>query len=216
MAKPMFCAGALPVLDEATAVFIPTTCPAESTSGPPEFPELMAASVWIMFWRVSPVPPLASPACTVRPVAEMMPEVTVGVPAERPSALPMAMTASPTWSLVESPKVTAWRLAGAELILSRAVSLEGSAPTKVAGNAAVWPYRVTVIAVAPEMTWLLVITSPVVSMIIPVPWSSTAPLKRPLAPVPGPLASIDTTSGSTLFTMVGIWAPPARAGPGVS
>ena len=51
----------------------------------------------------------------------------------------MAMTASPTSSFVESPKVTGWRLAGGELILSRAVSLEGSAPTSVAGNAAVWP-----------------------------------------------------------------------------
>ena len=70
--------------------------------------------------------------------------------------------------------------------------------------------------VAPEMTWLLVMTSPVSPMIIPVPWSSTGPPKTPSAPVPGPLASIDTTSGNTLFTMVGIWAPPARAGPGVS
>ncbi len=51
----------------------------------------------------------------------------------------MAMTASPTWSLVESPNVTAWRLAGGDLILSRAMSLEGSAPTNVAGNAAVCP-----------------------------------------------------------------------------
>ncbi len=71
-------------------------------------------------------------------------------------------------------------------------------------------------AVAPEMTWLLVITSPAVEMIIPVPWSSDDPLNRPPLPVPGPLASIDTTSGRTLFTMVGICAPPASAGPGVS
>ncbi len=106
MAKPMFWAGALPVLAEATAVSMPTTCPAESTRGPPEFPELMAASVWIMLCRVSPTPPPESPAWTVRPVAETMPDVTVGVPAESPRALPMAMTASPTWSLVESPKVT--------------------------------------------------------------------------------------------------------------
>ncbi len=139
MAKPMFCAGAFPVLDEATAVSIPTTCPAESTSGPPEFPELIAASVWIMFRNVSPAPPDASPACTVRPVAETMPDVTVGVPADNPRALPMAITASPTSSLVESPKVTASRLAGGEVILSRAASLEGSAPTKVAGSAVVCP-----------------------------------------------------------------------------
>ena len=47
----------------------------------------MAASVWIMFCRVSPVPPPASPACTVRPVAETMPDVTVGVPADRPEGV---------------------------------------------------------------------------------------------------------------------------------
>src|SRR5579862_2071334 len=93
MAKPMFWAGALPVDDAATAVLIPTTWPAESTRGPPEFPELMAASVWMMLCSVSPAPPEEPPACTVRPVADTMPEVTVGVPAERPRALPMAITA---------------------------------------------------------------------------------------------------------------------------
>ena len=51
----------------------------------------------------------------------------------------MAMTASPTWSFVESPNVTGWRLLGGDLILSSAVSLLGSAPTNVAGNAAVCP-----------------------------------------------------------------------------
>src|SRR5580704_13951850 len=54
-------------------------------------------------------------------------------------------------------------------------------------------------------------------MIIPVPWSSLGPPPKIPPPVlPGPLASIDTTSGRTLFTIVGICAPPARAGPGVS
>src|ERR671938_334025 len=41
MEKPMFWAS------PATAVLMPTTSPAELTSGPPEFPGLMAASVWI-------------------------------------------------------------------------------------------------------------------------------------------------------------------------
>ena len=53
MAKPMFWE-LLPSLDvPATAVFMPMTCPAVSISGPPEFPELIAASVWIMFCSVS-------------------------------------------------------------------------------------------------------------------------------------------------------------------
>ena len=104
MAKPMFCAlvpsGNVP----ATAVFMPMTSPLESSSGPPEFPGLMAASVWIMLLSVSRRG--AGPAVTVRPSAETMPEVTVGVPAARPSALPIATTASPTTSSLELPKVT--------------------------------------------------------------------------------------------------------------
>src|SRR5665213_3200315 len=139
MANPMFWAGALPWLDEATAVFIPITWPEESTRAPPEFPELMAASVWMMLVRVSVVPTLLSPAWTVRPVAETIPDVTVGVPADRPRALPRAMTASPTWSWREFPKVMAWRFDGGELIFRRATSLLGSAPTSVAGRALVWP-----------------------------------------------------------------------------
>ena len=51
-----------------------------------------------------------------------MPWVTVGVPAARPSALPMATTASPTTALDELPKVTVGRLE-ALLILSSATSL---------------------------------------------------------------------------------------------
>jgi len=33
------------------AVFMPMTWPAMSTSGPPELPGLMAASVWMNFWN---------------------------------------------------------------------------------------------------------------------------------------------------------------------
>ena len=139
MANPMFCAGALPTVDDATAVFMPITWPAESTSAPPELPELMAASVWMMLVSVSVAPDALSPACTVRPVAETIPDVTVGVPADRPRALPTAMTASPTWSWSESPNVMGWRFGGGESILSRATSLLGSAPTNVVGSAFVCP-----------------------------------------------------------------------------
>ncbi len=44
MAKPM---PALVPDGERIAVLTPITRPAESSSGPPEFPGLMAASVWI-------------------------------------------------------------------------------------------------------------------------------------------------------------------------
>ena len=43
MANPM------PLLPEAMAVLMPTTFPAASSSGPPELPGLMAASVWMRF-----------------------------------------------------------------------------------------------------------------------------------------------------------------------
>ena len=49
------------------------------------------------------------PAVTVRPSAETMPDVTVGVPAASPSALPMATTESPASSLLELPNVTVGR-----------------------------------------------------------------------------------------------------------
>ena len=102
----------------------------------------MAASVWIMFWRVSVCVP-SPPAVTERPSAEMMPWVTVGVPAASPSALPMATTESPTTALPEFPKVTVGRF-DAPLILSSATSLVWSYPTSVVGSALVWPYSVTV------------------------------------------------------------------------
>ena len=69
----------------ATAVLIPITWPAALTSGPPELPELIAASVWM---RSRSVP------CSVsmsRPSAETIPWVTV-IPPSRASALPMATT----------------------------------------------------------------------------------------------------------------------------
>ena len=100
MAKPMFWALVPSQVSPATAVFMPMTCPAVSMSGPPELPGLMAASVWIMLLSVSVAEELSSPAVTVRPSAETIPWVTVGVPACSPRALPMATTASPTCRLV--------------------------------------------------------------------------------------------------------------------
>ena len=44
MAKPM---PMLPPVRVAMAVFMPTTSPRRFTSGPPELPGLMAASVWM-------------------------------------------------------------------------------------------------------------------------------------------------------------------------
>ena len=73
MAKPM------PVESRSTAVLMPMTAPAASRSGPPLLPGLIAASVWIRFVSWS-----SAVIWTVRPVAEMIPVVTVlGVRPER-------------------------------------------------------------------------------------------------------------------------------------
>ena len=45
IAKPM------PVESRSTAVLMPMTAPAASSSGPPLLPGLIAASVWIRLWR---------------------------------------------------------------------------------------------------------------------------------------------------------------------
>ena len=73
------------------------------SSGPPELPGLIAASVWIALMNaVSPSPP----AVTGRLSALTMPEVTVPC---RPSGDPTAMTESPTLSPPDEPTEIAGR-----------------------------------------------------------------------------------------------------------
>ena len=75
MAKPMFSACCAP------AVLIPITWPSRFTSGPPEFPGLMAASVWITWVYVrEPPEKFGSATFTSRFSEETMPLVTVGPP----------------------------------------------------------------------------------------------------------------------------------------
>ena len=70
MEKPMFWASRM------IAVLMPTTSPSALTSGPPELPGLMAASVWIRWSRRS------SPALIARSLADTIPLVTLGLAAE--------------------------------------------------------------------------------------------------------------------------------------
>ena len=91
MAKPM------PLLSAAIAVLMPTTLPSASSSGPPELPGLIAASVWMRLLRCW------SPSVVIeRPLAETMPLVTEFEYV--PSGLPMATTSWPTLSASESPR----------------------------------------------------------------------------------------------------------------
>ena len=93
IAKPTFCA--LP--GSAIAVLMPITRPCASTSGPPELPGLIAASVWM---TSSSALPVLVPTSRCRP--EMIPRVTLSPPWSA-SALPIATTSSPTCTSSESP-----------------------------------------------------------------------------------------------------------------
>ena len=78
IANPMFSAVTAP------AELIPTTCPAMLSSGPPELPWLIAASVWITF-EYTRAPflqtlQLGSWTVIVRSSDETIPAVTVGPP----------------------------------------------------------------------------------------------------------------------------------------
>ena len=91
MAKPIPSMG-VPVLEppRSTTVLMPTSSPDTLIKGPPLLPGLITVSVWTRSYSSEP-----PPALMVRPRAETTPTVTVGPPG-RSSALPMAITHSPT------------------------------------------------------------------------------------------------------------------------
>ncbi len=90
----------------AIAELTPTTWPRRLTSGPPELPGLMAASVCtaLMYDESSAVDPVV----TGRLRALTMPDVTVEV---SPSGEPKATTPSPTRSCARAPRAAGWRSA---------------------------------------------------------------------------------------------------------
>ena len=114
----------LPV-SETRKVLIPTTSPRALTSGPPELPGLMAASVWMNSpgARRSPANGLG------RFSALTIPRVTVK---RNPIGLPNASTVWPGCSFVESPSGTLVRLVASTLITAR--SVRRSAPMSFAGR----------------------------------------------------------------------------------
>src|SRR6266567_1873063 len=136
----------------AMAVLMPMTRPAVSTSGPPELPGLIAASVWIAS-EIVDCRSLLRSRCT----ALTMPAVTVP---SRPSGLPMARTVSPTWTSALGANVAAVS-PETPAALTTARSLAASVPTIVA--VAVLPSENvsrTVLPRAVATTWLLVSTYP--------------------------------------------------------
>ena len=116
---------------------------------------------------VLPLPSL--PAVIDCPSAVTTPAAVVGVPV--PPALPMATTASPTSTVDESPSGATAR-PEALASCSTATSSVGSVPTTVASYDAPVATTVTVIFVAPSITWLFVSTSPDAVSTMPVPAAS--------------------------------------------
>ncbi len=96
--------------------------------------------------------------------ADTMPAVTVP---PSPKGLPTAITGSPTRILSLSPKGTAGR-GWAGFTFSTATSTLLSLPTTSALSL-VPSVRMTVMSLAPSITWLLVITMPAGSMMKPEP-----------------------------------------------
>ena len=149
-AKPMDCASS------EISVLMPTTTPQRSTSGPPELPGLIGASVWIIGSSEMPGSSRLSPLT--------IPRVIV---CSRPIGLPMATTSSPTLTADESPS----RAAGSAAALSTRSSATSSTESSPRMRAGVLlpESRVTDSEAAPSTTCALVRIWPSFSMITPEP-----------------------------------------------
>ena len=104
MAKPTPTLPPLP-LGSAIAVLIPISLPLLSSSTPPEFPGLIAASVWMMPRSVVPLeaydPSLGDASSRPRP--EMIP---VDIEWSSPKGFPRAYVFCPTCRPADEPSVT--------------------------------------------------------------------------------------------------------------
>mmetsp|Transcript_2689 Transcript_2689/g.3605 ORF Transcript_2689/g.3605 Transcript_2689/m.3605 type:complete len:214 (-) Transcript_2689:398-1039(-) len=180
------------------AVFTPIKRPDESIRGPPEFPGLIAASVWMQFLITRPPNPSTS-----LPNADTTPVVTV---LSKPNGFPIAKADWPTCKSLEVPtfKGVGNMLVG-HFILSTAKSFSGSTPTTLASQASAIPCNLTltVVGMVPvaKITWQFVTTCPCESHKIPdpVPKGTSAPKENPRArgPVP-PARSMDVVMKATL------------------
>ena len=139
----------LPLVSDASFIeLIPITWPAILISGPPELPELIAASVWITL--VAAAPDLA---VMVRFLAEMIPLVTV-LAYSLPIGDPIANTSCPAAISLEFPN-DATEETLVELIFRTAKSVVLSVPTMEAETS--FPLlKITFKAFDPDTTWLFV------------------------------------------------------------
>ncbi len=137
----------------AIAELMPISSPLLLVSGPPEFPGLIGASVWIASRTALLSWTFVSPVRTGRCMALTIPDVTVPL---RPSGLPTATTSSPTASASELPKAVARSPVAS--IFTTARSEVGSVPMILALNSL--PSWVVTCSEPPcaasDTTWLLV------------------------------------------------------------
>ena len=138
------------------SVLRPITWPQRSTSGPPELPGLMGASVWIIGSSEMPG------SVRLRPLT--IPRVIVW---SRPMGLPMATTSSPTLMPDESPSLAVGS-GPDDSTRSSARSSTGSRPMTRAVTL-VPLSSVTDREAAPSTTWALVRIWPSLSMMTPEP-----------------------------------------------
>ena len=177
---------------------MPMTWPAASASGPPESPETMSALVSIIPCRVS----LATEPPWSLAVMDWFSPVTwpaAGTMVLCPSALPMATTAAPVFTVDESPMGTVCRPDAPWSWIS-AMSPVSSYPTTLA----LYCLPVAVVAeieVESSMTWLLVSTRPLEL--------STMPVAAAASLLYCSVVLISTRPGSTLPMMACSFAPLA-------
>src|ERR1051326_7497454 len=105
---------------------MPITWPLALSSGPPELPWLIAASVWMALLMSNDVSDVM-----LRLSAEITPTDS---DCSSPNGLPMAATGAPTVSLDDEPSGNGVSLMPAVGTLSRATSALGSSPTILAGT----------------------------------------------------------------------------------
>ena len=105
---------------------MPITCPFESSSGPPELPWLIAASVWIASWILKFVS---------ESIVRCRPETTpTDSDCSSPNGLPIAATGEPTVSPLASPSFSGVSDSPFGSTLSSATSLKMSVPITFAGT----------------------------------------------------------------------------------
>src|ERR671921_625119 len=162
---------------EAIWAFTPMTVPRESSSGPPELPGFIAASVWTAPSIVYPFG--ASMGLSVpltMPVVTLIPTL---------SGLPMAMTGSPTPTLPESPSVSGSRTLSGASTFRTATSVEGSSPTTSAPSLTPLANLTETSSAPPTTCWLVTMC----------PCSSRTNPEPPLGPLSDEATSTLTTPG---------------------